>query len=722
MQPTSHIAPPRWVVCFLAALAASSVGLAQSAAADNSSDETVVLSPFVVSAENDVGYHDQNTLIGSRSAKDLLSIPAAVTIINRELLDDVGAISITEAVAYGVSGVTPNALYDDFNIRGFRVSGNLRNGVRVRSFKGQTMYDIERVEVIKGPAAMLLGVNEALGGAVNLVSKKPTFSFGGQAKAIVGDDGYMRGEVNVSGPLYKGEDLEVAYRVTLGGTTANPSKEIESRDELFVGGAFLTHFGRDKHSSLNVNWYVFEDDSYNYYEDFIDLTSPRYAVLNPYSTKSFSPARSKDVFYRSKEKYLNAEYLAKLTDNSNVRIFYTFADGESTSRLIRGIGLGADNYSLTRQDIPLDIFEFSHTVQLDYLHRLQRNAFTNDFSFGGDYRRQSQGQDQLVLNLPAIDARAPDFSGDDTAITPVDQLPAFTSSSRTKSDAVSYYVQNSLSVWDERISLVGGLRWIDSSSAGVNLVNGNRSQTSSPRFRTHKYGVLFKPLPTVTVYYTNAENLFLQSGFTNEEIPQLKKNQEGTLDEIGVKVNRQLTEKIRVFGALTYFDMALTNVEVITGETNSRGELIKRQSAQNSSKGWEVDFGVSANLGNGRLDTIATYYSADTIDAVTKLPAKDAVDETYSLMSKYTWLGGTLKGFMVGAGLYDQGPKINSPYIIDFPVTYNLFSAYSFNKNWKVQANLNNITDERYVIAYVATGLASASVGFNARFTLDYRW
>src|SRR5690606_4231437 len=124
------------------------------------------------------------------------------------------------------------------------------------------------------------------------------------------------------------------------------------------------------------------------------------------------------------------------------RAFYNYANGESQSRLLRGITVAPDNFTLARQDIPLNIFQFSHSLQLDFVHRLSRNSFTNDFSFGGDFRRQSQGQDQVVLSLPAIDTRNPNLSIDDTALIPLANLPAFTLSNRTKSESASYFVQN----------------------------------------------------------------------------------------------------------------------------------------------------------------------------------------------------------------------------------------------------------------------------------------
>jgi iron complex outermembrane receptor protein len=681
----------------------------------------IALSPFTVVEQTGSGYDDQQTLIGSRTAKDLLNLPVAVSIINREMLNDLGATQLPQAITFGAPGISSNVI-TGFNIRGFRTGQPMRDGVAIRNLKGNTMYDIERVEIIKGPAAMLTGVNDTLGGAVNLVTRKPTAQSTGEIRLTVAENNYFRGEANASGPLRQGDSFDLMYRLTVGGTTADREKEIESLDEKFIGGAFLLYFGKEKSTSLNINWFVFNDDSYKYYHDFLDLTSTKFAKLNPLSTEKFSPARSKDVFYNTNEAYFNAELLTRVTDNSNLRVLYTHADADSTSRLIRGITIQADNYTLSRQDIPLDIIQFSHTLQVDYLYKWKRSGFTSDFSVGGDARRQSQGQDLLVLAPPAIDTRNPDFSIDDIALTPVDQLPPFTSSSRSKSDTISYYVQNNVSFWDDRIAIVGGLRWIDSNSWGQNLVSGARSETKNPRFRTHKYGILFKLLPSVTVYYTNAENVFLQSGFTNEEIPQLRKNQDGILDEIGVKVNHSLSEKYRVFGAVTYFDMALTNVEVITGEFNSRGELIKRQSAQNTSKGWEVDLGVAADVGGGRFDSKITYYNADTIDAATNRPAQNAVGESYGLLAKYTWVRGSLEGLMLGGAMYDQDAKIWGSYLVDFPTTYNAFVAYKFNASWGIQLNVENVADKRYVNSLAANGLAYAADGRSIRLQAKYLW
>lgn len=136
----------------------------ESTAKKNRSD-VVKLSPFTVSAEDSEGYRSEQTLVGSRTAKSLMEVPASLSIINRQQIDDLNAVEVHEVLQFGTAGVTQNqTINDDVNIRGFRTMQSLRNGVTKTSYKRNPMYDVERIEVIKGPGAMLLGNNSFLGG------------------------------------------------------------------------------------------------------------------------------------------------------------------------------------------------------------------------------------------------------------------------------------------------------------------------------------------------------------------------------------------------------------------------------------------------------------------------------------------------------------------------------------------------------------------------------
>src|SRR5205085_1379634 len=133
METTISSAGYRRVRFAIAAVCIASIALGQkptTAGNTKNQEEPTLLSPFLVQSGKDEGYSSQQTLIGSRSAKDLISIPASVAIIGKQLIEDLNAVSIEQAMIYGASGVTVNQqAQEDITIRGFRSTVSLRNGI-----------------------------------------------------------------------------------------------------------------------------------------------------------------------------------------------------------------------------------------------------------------------------------------------------------------------------------------------------------------------------------------------------------------------------------------------------------------------------------------------------------------------------------------------------------------------------------------------------------------
>ncbi|MBL4801116.1 MAG: TonB-dependent receptor [Emcibacter sp.] len=75
-----------------------------------------------------------------------------------------------------------------------------------------SMYDLERVEVLRGPQGSLFGRN-SVGGAVNLITAKPTEELEGYGRFTIGDYSLLSSEGAVSGPLMDSVTARVAYRV-----------------------------------------------------------------------------------------------------------------------------------------------------------------------------------------------------------------------------------------------------------------------------------------------------------------------------------------------------------------------------------------------------------------------------------------------------------------------------------------------------------------------------
>jgi len=740
MNNTYHHAASRRVLSIIAALAAAGISSAQSTTPDatKTDSDTVKLSPFVVSSESDNGYRVDKTLVGSRTAKSVMDLPGSVSIINQQVISDLNATSVHEVLQFGVAGVTQNqTINDDVNIRGFRTTFSLRDGVTKTSFKRNPMFDVERVEVIKGPGAMLLGNNSFLGGGVNFVTRQPSQQRSTDLHVTVSENSYVRLQANTTGPLVNQPCFKVDYRLTLGLPTADKDKEIEEEDQKFIGGALTGYFGPNV--TVLFNAYYFQDNGYFYWEDFLDYNTtlgttlaPMTARLNQYSTKSFSPARGKNAFWKNQDSFVNLTMLTKLTDNANLRIAYFFSNLVDRRRIVRGITITADNKTLLRQDIPLAIDNFSHNLQADFTHKLTTKAFVLDTTIGADANYGFNRQDQTVNNMPSIDTSNINFAADDayfaTAVGGAG-LPN-TSQNINRPESLSYYFQENLSFLQDRLILVGGYRWFMPSGTDKNNLTGVVTDRPDKTFKTHKYGVVVKPLPGLSVYWTDSQNIFPQTGRTdrfqgNDQLGAPLSNQEGQMEEYGVKVDHKFTDQLSAYGSVAYYDMSLTHVRTfgVLPEGNPPGSIGIVESAADMADGWEYEFGLRHATEAGELNLIATYADGNSSTAADpRLMAVDFVPKKESLMIRYGWKAGALKGAAIGATYFDQSKKRNANYWIDFPATYNVFARYAWGKNWSAQINLNNITDERYIVAIAANGLVQTEPGFDAKLAVRYTW
>ncbi|RKX32127.1 MAG: hypothetical protein DRP71_12490 [Verrucomicrobia bacterium] len=146
-------------------------------------EEIVVLSPFEVNSEKDFGYLRTNAATASRIGMDIQNTPMSIAVMSEDFIKDTGMRTVTDVFRYTASG-SPDGRFEgqrpaneatprgNFTMRGFKVNALLRNGVfRYTSYN---LDNIERVEIVKGPAAVFFGQGYP-GGVVNYITKKPVF-------------------------------------------------------------------------------------------------------------------------------------------------------------------------------------------------------------------------------------------------------------------------------------------------------------------------------------------------------------------------------------------------------------------------------------------------------------------------------------------------------------------------------------------------------------------
>jgi len=148
-------------------------------------DEDVeTLGAFEVSTDKDYGYLKTNSATATRIGMEIQKVPMNVSVLSREFLDDTNAQSITDLFRYTAAAAgdglfasqrpsneaTPRGT---FTMRGFAVNTLMRNGVfRYISYN---LDNVERVEIVKGPAAVFFGQGYP-GGVINYITKRPSFT------------------------------------------------------------------------------------------------------------------------------------------------------------------------------------------------------------------------------------------------------------------------------------------------------------------------------------------------------------------------------------------------------------------------------------------------------------------------------------------------------------------------------------------------------------------
>ena len=205
-------------------------------------ERPVVLSPFTVTSEQDEGYVATNSLAGSRLNTRLADTPASISVMTKDFINDIAAISVTGAMEYAVNagndlnggntsnrGDTGNGLIaNDFNfqVRGYRQATQTRDYFRT-VLDGDT-YNIERIDVARGPNSLLFGVGGP-SGVINTTTKQadPTKDFGSIVTRI-GSFGMQRATLDVNQGLLNGK---FGARVHLLYQQADGYHDFESDDQ-----------------------------------------------------------------------------------------------------------------------------------------------------------------------------------------------------------------------------------------------------------------------------------------------------------------------------------------------------------------------------------------------------------------------------------------------------------------------------------------------------------
>ena len=307
----------------------------------------MVLSAFEVSTASDRGYRAGNSVSATRIDTPIKDLPFAVSAFTEQFINDIGARELMDVAIYA-PGVTSGAKEftqgnNRYSIRGF--DGDVtpqRNG-----FIGNRYVDagnIQRVEIVKGPASLLYG-QITPGGTVNYITKRPQNDSFVQLRQQIGTDSFWRTEVDVNHAVLGGRvQARVVGAYEDGFEWANPG---DSNSRLLAPSV---SFRVTENSTLIVDY-----ERFRRREDPLVGMNPNLAVNVSPTAANFSnvadrdraqayidvgnlnlgfigyPPLPRDFNYVGREDYrksdfesLNVEYTLRLGENWTARANYAW--------------------------------------------------------------------------------------------------------------------------------------------------------------------------------------------------------------------------------------------------------------------------------------------------------------------------------------------------------------------------------------------------------------
>lgn len=247
-----HVAKPHHSVRTTILSVVTAFGLFNSSIAQElsnvskmNSEDVLELSPFEVTTSQDIGYRSMFSNSGSLVSEDLRNLPSAISVMNRDLIDDTGVINIFELSRYATGGEYENnpTLDTQFYFRGVRNEWQTRNFFIW--YLPTDSFSIERVEVLRGPNALLFG-DAAPGGLMNIITKRAQMKDFATLKVTAGSWDLYRAELDFNRRLR--ENLAVRFNAV----SSLQKSFYDHRYNNFDGAHLAVDFRPFKNTRLRV--------------------------------------------------------------------------------------------------------------------------------------------------------------------------------------------------------------------------------------------------------------------------------------------------------------------------------------------------------------------------------------------------------------------------------------------------------------------------------------
>ena len=652
--------------------------------------------------KGNVLYADQVNAL--KTPVPILDVPQIVSIVTDDDIRKQGFRGIGDIIRYipGVNTSQGEGHRDSVVFRGVRSTADFfQDGIRDDVQYYRSLYNVEQVEILRGPNALLFG-RGGTGGVINRVSKK----------AVLND---MFGAVDFGVDSFGANDLTLDYNVLSGDNSAlrfmMHSDTLENHRDHYDG----QRTGINPALKLKVTERTTLDLSYEYadHERFIDRGIP---TENGEPVKRFEKITfgDKDVNLTTFEATIfRATLSTEFSDTSKGNLSIISSEFEKMYKNYYASGYNAGDTVVT-MDGYLDPTERENTfIAGNLVNEIQIGTSTHTLLFGGEIIDTSNdnhrydtfwsttSDDNEIFNI----TRPMNFLENSSGFGASNDFTVKLSS-KTKSDieVSSIYFQDQIDVSDRLKLMIGGRH--DTFDITVADIKSGTSQSREDKEFSPRAGIIFKPSENVSWYYSYSESFLPRSGEQYKKLtasaaaldPDLYQSR-----EFGVKI---AISKNLSFAA-AYFDSEQT---IATRDTSGEGaEII----------GLQVD-GLEIELKgkvNDKMNIVIGFSSMDGKTSSGGEP-REIPEHTLSLFSTYK----VSEKFEWAFGITQQGESNisnNKPELILPEYTRVDFGAYyKIAEGLSIQMNIENLTDELYFPHSHSTHQASVGEPFNARISI----
>lgn len=600
-----------------------------------------------------------------------------------------------------------------YTMRGFRTEAAFVDGVPSQTNGEIEPANIERVELIKGPSGTLFGgAVVSFGGLINIVTKKPLDTLGGEVNYTTGSYGLNRLSADIYGPVNNQKKL--LFRLNAAYQNQGSFQDAGFKKSIFIAPTLEYRASERLNISLTASFYSLEGTTPS--TIFLNRVRPYIATtpseLNFDWKRSFT---SNDMVMKNPTVNIKGQINYKLSDNWTSQTIYSANTRRSDGFYVYAFLRGTTSDEMLERNVSLqNTLNTATDFQQNFIGDFKLLGLRNRMVVGFDYLNQTVNNDNspyiVFDNVSGRNPADPNYvklskSAVEARLAASTAAPTKNS---TKANIYSAYASDVLNVTDRLMAMLS-LRVDRFQNRGTLNQATNSIAANSQYMQTSispKLGLVYQILPDRISIFGNYMN-----GFAN--VPPVTQpagsNVSGTLKpqhanqyEGGVKTD--LFQGKLSFTA-SYYDISVTNMtraeEVNVAGTNY---LVTVQNGTQKSKGIELE--LIANPAAG-LNIIAGYSYNDskltksTVALEGRRPPSAGPATLINSWISYTIPSGTYKGLGLGTGVNYIGKHMSGNSAVTNVFTlpsYTLVTTTLFydQPKYRIGLKVDNLTDERY--------------------------